>query len=400
MEGLNEIMKEMEIIAEQIQHFKGDLLYDLDDFPVAVSITNEEGDIESVNKPFCKIFGYQEEELLGKSFTILLPEEKRKYYAEMHERFMDNPVNMGGRYAMQHKDGHMLDIVATAKLLFIDGKKKRMTLSFALEPGQDLETQKQQQLISLDQFIGHLNRKLKESHLKIESQETAAGIIRHNLKNKLNNMIALSRMVKDQSMSKQEHDHLLDMVIETGEQALKEINAQKDIGQMEMGIHKLKLEDFDLLELLNDIHQRLEVQFKSKDLKWLIQTDNPKNKDGRYLPYLIHADRLFMDMMFSNLIQNAVEASPEHETILININTTMAVEINIHNWGTVPEEIQDNFFEKYVTYGKRNGTGLGTYIAKMVAEAHQGMISMQSDEKEGTYLVVVLPLHRIMKDAA
>jgi len=59
--------------------------------------------------------------------------------------------------------------------------------------------------------------------------------------------------------------------------------------------------------------------------------------------------------------------------------------------GTVPESIRDHFFKKYVTAGKLKGTGLGTYSAKLIAEAHGGMINMQSSEDSGTTVTVQLP---------
>jgi nitrogen-specific signal transduction histidine kinase len=43
--------------------------------------------------------------------------------------------------------------------------------------------------------------------------------------------------------------------------------------------------------------------------------------------------------------------------------------IMIQNKGAVPAEIRERFFDKFVTSGKQGGTGLGTYSAKMLAEA-------------------------------
>jgi signal transduction histidine kinase len=58
----------------------------------------------------------------------------------------------------------------------------------------------------------------------------------------------------------------------------------------------------------------------------------------------------------------------------------------------VDAAIRDRFFDKYATHGKLQGTGLGTYSSKLVAAAHGGDITMTSSEKEGTTVVVTLPL--------
>ncbi len=94
-------------------------------------------------------------------------------------------------------------------------------------------------------------------------------------------------------------------------------------------------------------------------------------------------------------MKNALEASPEGDvvTIALDHDGDMA-HIRIRNRGCVPEEIRERFFEKYVTSGKTQGTGLGTYSAKLIAETQGGQIAMTSSEREGTVLTVRLPVVR------
>ena len=66
--------------------------------------------------------------------------------------------------------------------------------------------------------------------------------------------------------------------------------------------------------------------------------------------------------------------------------------ISVHNKGAVPESIRERFFDKYVTSGKRGGTGLGTYSARLMAENQRGTISLATSEAEGTRISVHLPL--------
>ena len=65
--------------------------------------------------------------------------------------------------------------------------------------------------------------------------------------------------------------------------------------------------------------------------------------------------------------------------------------IDIHNWGTVSEDIHATFFEKYASSGKRGGVGLGTYMADLVVKAHNGHISLDSSEEKGTQVSMILP---------
>jgi signal transduction histidine kinase len=52
----------------------------------------------------------------------------------------------------------------------------------------------------------------------------------------------------------------------------------------------------------------------------------------------------------------------------------------------VPAEIRERFFEKYVTHGKENGTGLGTYFAALIARTHGADITMNTGDETGTTL--------------
>ena len=58
----------------------------------------------------------------------------------------------------------------------------------------------------------------------------------------------------------------------------------------------------------------------------------------------------------------------------------------------MPPEVLARVFEPFLTHGKSGGTGLGTTIAKAVAEAHGGSLSIQSELGRGTVCTVRLPL--------
>jgi signal transduction histidine kinase len=88
--------------------------------------------------------------------------------------------------------------------------------------------------------------------------------------------------------------------------------------------------------------------------------------------------------MMANLIKNAAEASSEGEQITISLKNSDFAEIRIHNKGSVPEEIRDTFFDKYVTSGKSGGTGLGTYSASLISKVLGGSIGLDTSDEDGT----------------
>jgi signal transduction histidine kinase len=54
--------------------------------------------------------------------------------------------------------------------------------------------------------------------------------------------------------------------------------------------------------------------------------------------------------------------------------------------------LRQNFFEKYSTYGKHKGTGLGTYSAKLIVETLKGTINLDTSVQSMTSIHVTLPL--------
>jgi signal transduction histidine kinase len=91
-------------------------------------------------------------------------------------------------------------------------------------------------------------------------------------------------------------------------------------------------------------------------------------------------------------VANAVDASPDGGTVTVSLEGVPCRVIRIRNRGAVPAEIRDQFFEKYKTWGKKRGTGLGTYSSKLMADAMgYGLRLDTSDEDDATVVSILLP---------
>jgi two-component system sensor histidine kinase/response regulator len=215
-------------------------------------------------------------------------------------------------------------------------------------------------------------------------------IIRHDLKTPLNAVISLPPiLLESQNLTENEISYI-NMISESGYHMLDMINLSLDLFKMERGVYQLDLVPVDVLKLVNNIESEVYVIRKGKNIQ--IKTElsgGPLNQEGTFV---ITGEKLLCYSMLANLIKNAIEASPKNESILINVDKKESVIISIHNKGVVPEEIRDKFFAKFTTSGKKAGTGLGTYSAKLIAETLQGNINMTTSETEGTTITIQLPL--------
>lgn len=97
---------------------------------------------------------------------------------------------------------------------------------------------------------------------------------------------------------------------------------------------------------------------------------------------------LLLYSMLHNLVKNAVEAVTQGQAVRVTLDA--AGVIGIHNPGVVPKAVRGRFFDKYATHGKRDGCGIGTYSARLIARAHGGDIALETSLPGGTTLTVTL----------
>ncbi len=107
--------------------------------------------------------------------------------------------------------------------------------------------------------------------------------------------------------------------------------------------------------------------------------------------FMISGEELLCYTMLSNIIKNAVEACEKKKTVTIDMKNSTVQEIKVHNPGCVPQKIRGSFFDKYMTHGKPEGTGLGTYSALLMAKVQNGDIQLYTDEEKGTSVTIFLP---------
>ncbi len=105
----------------------------------------------------------------------------------------------------------------------------------------------------------------------------------------------------------------------------------------------------------------------------------------------VNGDPVLLSQVFTNLIQNALEASRDDEVAVQVLMDDSTVQVTVTNEGAaIPLELQERIFQPFFTT-KPRGTGLGLAIARQVVEAHHGAIRVESDGRTATSFVVELP---------
>ncbi len=245
----------------------------------------------------------------------------------------------------------------------------------------------------------HLEISRMRSELAQQNEELVAAaklrddverITRHDLKSPLNSIIAVPSILVGQKELDQESIDLLHTVERSGRKMLELINRSLDLYKMETGVYQTALQPMDLLPVLRSAASEASADPAASDKTWRITRAGQALAEGDEI--WAEAEEMLCYPMFSNLIKNAFEASPEGGEVEIDLDESdaSALKVSIANQGAVPAAIRDTFFGKYVTHGKSSGTGLGTYSAKLCAETQEGKIALVAEDDDSTRVIVTL----------
>jgi signal transduction histidine kinase len=94
-----------------------------------------------------------------------------------------------------------------------------------------------------------------------------------------------------------------------------------------------------------------------------------------------------------NLVVNAVQASPEAETVMVACHQEQGrIVIDVRDLGSgIAKDRRELVFSPFFTT-KKEGTGLGLPIVKKIAEAHEGSLEILDNSDRGVTFRVILPL--------
>jgi len=219
-------------------------------------------------------------------------------------------------------------------------------------------------------------------------REQVEHITRHDMKGPLAGVIGLVQSVANNNALDSDQLEQLHMAEDAALQVLDMINLSSELFKIETGRYKLEAKPVKIGEILHRVADMSCTTFAEKHLVIEVNTDVAA---GRETPQVL-GDAIFCYSLFQNLIKNACEAAPDNSRVNVSLKDGTPLQIIIRNKGTVPAEIRERFFGKYVTQGKQGGTGLGAYSAKLLTEAQHGTIELDvSDPGNQTTITVTLP---------
>ncbi|MDK8462219.1 hybrid sensor histidine kinase/response regulator [Marinobacter sp. SS13-12] len=223
----------------------------------------------------------------------------------------------------------------------------------------------------------HIDTLLENARLR----EDVERMTRHDIKSPLSAIISTADALLQNGPWAKHVAGALETMRDAGFDDLNMVNRTLDLYKMERGAYRFEPTSVDLVKLAKRVIREMRSEADQKQVRIALR---PGSK------CLCLGEESLCLSLLRNLLKNAVEASPPGDIVYIMLNKKAKINLMIHNKGTVPDNLRDTFFDKYTTANKAQGTGLGTYSAKLMTEVQGGKIRFMSNYKRGTVLHVAL----------
>jgi PAS domain S-box-containing protein len=127
--------------------------------------------------------------------------------------------------------------------------------------------------------------------------------------------------------------------------------------------------------------------------------------DTTLIPELppVHVDAKQIQQVILNVVQNAIDASPEGGRVHVSTaiepwpsaggENTEAIVVRVRDYGKgINADQRKHLFEQFYTT-KKGGTGLGLTISRQIMEKHRGEIRFDAPDAGGTLVRLLFPIH-------
>lgn len=389
-------------------------------------IVNKQQEIVEFNQSFAKMFGYEIDELMGKHINLLIPHKYRDNHGDHVQTFHHkNQKRQMGRdrniYGLK-KNGDVFPLEAGLNPFELNGEKFVMTIVSDITKRVETQNKIKKLNSSLEQKVNERTEDLKQTIVELsELNELLKGEIKRRKKAEARIKTALQKEIelndlKTKFLSLVSHEFktplsgiltsttLASKYTKTDQQEKRDkhlttiknkvhyltsiLNDFLSIERLETGKITYKFEYFSLLNLINEVVYNANVTLKAGQI-----IDYPKDINDVEL----YQDRHVLELILSNLMNNAIKYSKEDTKIELDIYEKQGyLHFKIKDQGMgIPQKDQSHIFERYFRAENallNQGTGIGLNIIKVHLENLGGDIYFESQENKGSIFFVKLPI--------
>ncbi len=214
--------------------------------------------------------------------------------------------------------------------------------------------------------------------------------VSHELRSPLTSMKGFLEAMQDGTISERDYEKYIGVVLSETRRMTLMVNDLLDLARIESGKTALKLEIFDINELIRRTLLTFEARIYEKSMEVDVKFAQEQ--------YFVEADNTQIGQVLRNIIDNAIKYSPDNSRLRIaTYAMRREVYVSIADSGQgIPEEdvphVFDRFYkvEKAHTRSPQTGTGLGLSIVKRIIDQHGQAITLKSARGKGSTFTFTL----------
>ena len=336
--------------------------------PNGMVMTDSAGRILLANTETGRLFGYRQDELIGQTIEILLPERLRNGHSHYRAGFSRRPetrhLGKGRNLVGCHRDGTEFPI--EIGLYPIRNSEGPLVLSVII----DLSDRKRMDRLK-DEFVSTVSHELRTPMTSI------AG--------------SLGLLVGGAAGALPEPAMRLIRIAQSNSQRLvRLINDILDIEKIESGQTAFKFKRLGARALVEQVIEANRGYADSFRVQIRLDADAASGE--------VYADPDRLAQVITNLLSNAIKFSPAGDEVAVDIkehDDTVRIAVRDHGHG-IPNEFRPRLFEKFAQADatdarQKGGTGLGLSIVKQIVTRLGGMVGFEDAAGGGTIFYVELP---------
>jgi PAS domain S-box-containing protein len=376
---------------------------------------DDKGIIESINRSALRLFGYEENELIGKNVSYLMPESYSREHDEYIERYKSTRkrhiIGIGREVEGKSKTGRVFplrlavsEVVLNDRVIFTgivhDLSAIKNTQDELRKVNEALEEKVEERTKELEVLINHLlqtNIKLEQSELELsealnkeikinEMKSRFVSMASHEFRTPLSTIMSSVSLISKYKTEIQDEKRMkhVDRIKSAVSNLTGILNDFLSLGQIEEGKIEIKKSDIDLSALCAEVEADVRGMLKSEQkIKHVFVGDQQ----------ILHTDLRILKNILFNLVSNAIKYSNEQIDCVVEYKDEN-VSISVIDRGIgIPEIEQDMLFDRFFRASNVEmiqGTGLGLNIVKRYVSLLHGNITFESKEGKGSKFTVSL----------
>ncbi len=240
----------------------------------------------------------------------------------------------------------------------------------------------------IDQLVAAFNKMSENTENLLTELKNVSDNVAHDLRTPLTRIRTIAEITISGPQTLEAYREAIIDVAEDCNDMIGMINAMLEITRIETHIAPLKTETFDFCGQLRQAYELFQFQAEDKNLTFELHLPEE--------PVMLNADKLKIQRLTSNLLDNAIKFTPENGRVSLKLETVPGeIHLIVSDTGCgIPDEAKAHVFKRFYRSDKSRtmpGNGLGLSMVQAIVQVHKGRIEIQDTEGGGTTFLVIFP---------